>query len=377
MDGGNLEGGGQILRNSVSYSALLRKPIRIAAIRVHRSPPGLRAQHLKGIELVQELCGAELVGGAVSSEELLFRPGPLAPAGIEVCADTQTAGSITLLIQTILPVLLFQPPAQDDPDAGGVRNATTVVLKGGTNATHAPQVDYFLHVFLPVAGRMFGGDRVSATVRRRGYYPKGGGEVVLEVRPLAPGKTLDGISLTERGEVTRIRGYIYVGGVLPISMAWEMHKKVLQELKAANFTADRFPTLETDLFVCKERNAAGGGSGVVIWAETDTGCILAGSALGDRSKTSKAVAVEACAELIRHLETGGCVDEYLQDQLIILMALAEGPSRVLAGPISLHTQTAIWVAKELTGVEFSVEKVNDTTCWIQCEGIGYTCQSPY
>ncbi|KAL2650423.1 hypothetical protein R1flu_018551 [Riccia fluitans] len=370
LDGGKLEGGGQILRNCVSYSALLRKPVRIITIRAQRRPPGLRAQHLKGIELVQKLCGASVDGGVVTSETLTFLPGPLQSSVEEICADTQTAGSITLLIQTALPVLLFLPTTSDTITAGAGKT-TSVLLKGGTNATCAPQVDYFLHVFLPIAERMFGNHRVSATVLRRGYYPKGGGEVRLEVSPLQSGEKIRAIDLTERGEVTRIRGYIYVGGVLPKSMAWEMQRIVLRELKLANISKENFLKLEQDLSVCKENIASGGGSGVVLWAETDTGCILAGSAIGERGKTPVSVSVEACSELLQNLETGACVDEYLQDQLIILMALAEGKSRVLTGPISLHTQTAIWVAKEMTGVDFSVEKVDDTKFLIHCEGIGY------
>ncbi|KAL3701274.1 hypothetical protein R1sor_019296 [Riccia sorocarpa] len=323
LDGSKLEGGGQILRNCVSYSALLRKPVRVITIRAQRTPPGLRAQHLKGIELVQELCGATMDGGVVTSETLTFLPGPLQGSGNEIVADTKTAGSITLLIQTVLPVLLFLPT-----NGTGAGQATSVLLKGGTNATCAPQVDYFLRVFLPIAERMFGNGRVSATVLRRGYYPRGGGEVRLEVSPLQPGEKIRAIDLTERGELTRIRGYIYVGGVLPKSMAWAMRKVVLRELRKANISKEKFSTLEEDLYVCKEDNASGGGSGVVLWAETDKGCILAGTGIGK--------------------------------------------SQVLAGPLSLHTQTAMWVANEMTGVDFSVEKVDDTKFLIQCEGIGHS-----
>lgn len=254
---------------------------------------------------------------------------------------------------------------------------STVTLLGGTNATHAPQIDFFINVFLPVAEAMFGKDRVRVTVLKRGYYPKGGGKVRLEVTPLAPGESLKAIDLTRKGSLSRIRGYIFVGGTLPKHIAWDMHKQAVEDLRAAETVGkDRFPELERDLRVVEEDKASGGGSGLVLWAETDAGCILSGSALGERRRNAKSVAQEATSMLLESLSCEACVDEFLQDQLIIFMALALGRSRILTGPISLHTQTTMWLATELTGVTFDVEELADGRRFlIQCDGIGFASPS--
>ncbi|KAL3701282.1 hypothetical protein R1sor_019304 [Riccia sorocarpa] len=135
---------------------------------------------------------------------------------------------------------------------------------------------------------------------------------------------------------------------------------VLRELRRANISQEKFLTLEQDLYVCKETIASGGGSGVVLWVETDKGCILAGNAISARRQTPESVSVEACSELLRNVQSGACVDDYLQSQFIILTVIAEGKSRVLVGPLSSRTHKPMCVAKEMTGVDFSIEKVEDT-----------------
>ncbi|CAM6095844.1 unnamed protein product [Calypogeia fissa] len=383
LDGSRLEGGGQILRNSVAYSALLRKGVRITKIRAGRDRPGLRMQHLKGILEVGELCNGDLRGAEVSSTTLSFLPGELRPSGIDLVVDIQTAGSITLLIQTLLPVLLFQPPppssssssSSSSPNPSNSASSSsisspkpsTVTLIGGTNASNAPQIDFFILVFLPVAEKMFGKNRVRATVLQRGYYPKGGGRVLLEVTPLPPGESLKAIGMTELGTLSRIGGYVFVGGSLPQHIAWDMHKQAVQDLQLS----DRVGRLKRDLKVVVEE-ATGGGSGLVIWAQTDTGCVLAGTGLGERQKKAKGVAKEATEMLLQNLSQNVCVDEFLQDQLIIFMALAQGRSRILTGSVSLHTQTAMWVATALTGVTFDVEELDGHRFLIQCDGIGFS-----
>jgi len=107
-----------------------------------------------------------------------------------------------------------------------------------------------------------------------------------------------------------------------------------------------------------------------ILARTSTGCLLAGSALGERNKSAETVGKEAANELAKHIQEGGCVDEYLQDQLIIYMALAKGESKVLTGPLSLHTETAIFVAEQMTKAKFTVKQVSATQSLITCEGVG-------
>ncbi|KAG8811254.1 hypothetical protein FRC17_002553, partial [Serendipita sp. 399] len=133
IDGSTLEGGGQILRNAVALAALLQQPVSISNIRKGRSPPGLKAQHAAGIQLVGQISeGSHLVGAQKDSQTIIFTPG-VVKAG-RFSADPGTAGAITLLIQIALPCLLFTNSPSSE--------SSTLRLRGGTNATQAPQIDY-------------------------------------------------------------------------------------------------------------------------------------------------------------------------------------------------------------------------------------------
>ena len=322
LDGATLEGGGQLLRNSVALAALLRKPIAIDNIRAGRSQPGLKAQHAAGLQLVARICNATTEGTEKGSHALKFAPGDIAPGNYS--ADPGTAGSTTLLLQIALPCLLFA----GDP--------SRLILRGGTNATMAPQIDYTRRVFLPGALIHFASrfKDLKVHVNRRGYFPKGGGELEVDI-PASDGQPLSAITLLERGKVTSVKGYAFVAG-LPAKLAHEM-RDTAQELLG---NAEEVAGAAVDVAAVREdaSSAVGSGSGIVLWAETETGCIIGGSALGTKSKAFSTVAKEAVDELLANLKHGGCVDEYLQDQLIIFMALASGRSSVSCGPLTLHTK---------------------------------------
>lgn len=348
VDGSTLEGGGQLLRNTVALAALLRRPVSIDKIRNGRTPPGLKAQHTAGIQLVGELCGGALTGAVKGSRALALVPGALSAGSYS--ADPGTAGSTLLLLQIALPCLLFQ-------------NApSTLTLRGGTNAIQAPQVDYTTHVFLPFLRRHFGLD-VELRVARRGYFPKGGGELHVAVPPF-PGP-LPAITVLERGALVAVKGYAFVAG-LPAHLAREMQAAAVAKLVESGVDAAII-----DIAAVREdfKDAYGSGSGIVLWAETDAGCVLGGSALGSKGKASADVANTAVEELVRNINHGGCVDEYLQDQIIVFMALAAGRSSVACGPLTLHTKTAIWVAEQLTDAKFEIEEGADGRTVIHCTGI--------
>jgi RNA 3'-terminal phosphate cyclase (ATP) len=157
LDGSYLEGGGQILRITTALSVLFKKPIRITNIRAGRKNGGLKAQHLTGVELLANISKANLTGACLNSTEITFVPDVINSG--RYMADTKTAGSICLLIQNSLPVLIF------------ASETCELDLRGGTNAENAPQIDYFQSVFAPIAAK-FGID-VNLQILRRGYYPRG------------------------------------------------------------------------------------------------------------------------------------------------------------------------------------------------------------
>lgn len=347
IDGGMLEGGGQILRMALAFSVLKQKPVRVYNIRAGRSNPGLRAQHLKGVEIVRDISGGKLKGGEIGSTEITLHPGKVRCG--EYSADTGTAGSVGLLIQVALPCILF---------SNGI---TILKLKGGTNAEMAPQIDYTTEIFRPLLERF--GATFGYKILKRGYYPRGGGEVHIRVNPV---KELKTVNLVETGHVVNVWGWSFVAGTLPIKVAHLMADSAVETLRKALKNVD----IKIERYKEHPDEAVGNGSGINLVAETSTGCLLGGSALGKRELKAEQVGQKAADELLQSINAGACVDSYSQDQIILLMAIAHGKSRVKCGPVTLHTQTAIHVAQELTEAKFNIINEGPDSNIIECEGIG-------
>ncbi|XP_028668264.1 RNA 3'-terminal phosphate cyclase [Erpetoichthys calabaricus] len=354
VDGSIMEGGGQILRASAALSCIQGSSIKIEKIRAGRSTPGLRPQHLSGLELVRDLSDGRLEGAEVGSTEITLFPGKI--KGGNHVADTKTAGSVSLLLQVALPCALFA----DSP--------SVLCLKGGTNAEMAPQIDYTLSVFKPIAEKF--GVKFDCSLKMRGYYPRGGGEIIVRTNPM---KQLTPINLTERGNIVKIYGRAFVAGVLPDKLAKDM------STAAVRYIRREIKDLYINIQAVRENKdeACGNGNGIIILAESSTGCIFAGSALGKKGVYADKVGLEAAEMLLKSIRHNGCVDEFLQDQLILFMALANGTSRLRTGPLTLHTQTAIHIAEQLTKAKFTITKAvddnaNNDTHIIECQGIGLT-----
>src|SRR5262245_59125919 len=199
IDGSFGEGGGQILRTSLALSLVTGKPFRIEHIRAGRKNPGLLRQHLTAVDAAAQISHAEVTGAAIGSRELTFAPGSVVPGDYAFAVGT--AGSTTLVLQTVLPALLIA-------DA-----QSKVILEGGTHNPFAPPFDFLEKAFLPLANRM--GPRITAELERLGFYPAGGGRMSVTVEP-AP--SLSRLDLATRGEVKSRRAKAVVAN-LPLSIA--------------------------------------------------------------------------------------------------------------------------------------------------------------
>ena len=184
-----------MLRNATALAAVTGRPVRVVNIRGGRSQPGLRPQHLLGLRALAEICRGELSGAEIGSTEIALLPGDLR-AHTDWRLDVGTAGSVTLLLQSLLPALSHAPAA------------SSLTLIGGTDVPFSPPIDYVLHTLLPALRTM--GVEAEVELIRRGFYPKGGGEVHARVRPC---EALRGVAWTERARVIRARGRAYSQGL--------------------------------------------------------------------------------------------------------------------------------------------------------------------
>jgi RNA 3'-terminal phosphate cyclase (ATP) len=318
LDGSVGEGGGQILRTALSLSALTGRPFAIERIRANRKKPGLLRQHLTAVRAAAAVCGATVRGDEPGSQSLSFEPGPVAAGEYRFAIGT--AGSTTLVMQTVLPPLLT------------ATGPSRVTIEGGTHNPLAPPVDFFERSFLPFVQRM--GPRVAIRLERCGFYPAGGGRIVVEVEPAA---ALAPFELTERAPVVAKRARALVAG-LPRRIA-ERELSVVQE--ALGLAAGDVEVIEL---------GRGQGPGNVVSIELEMEHhreVFTG--FGEQGVRAEAVAAGAVDAARAYLAAGEPVGEHLADQLVIPLAMS-GRGRFRTGPASRHLTTNVEVVRRFLDV---------------------------
>jgi len=332
IDGSQKSGSGTILRLSVALAGILNEPIHIYKIRQRRPQPGLRPQHLEAVLTAARICSAETIGAKLGSRELWFKPTEI--AGGEVHAEIGTAGSIPMLLLTILPLCAF------------ARKTVRVhVVKGGTDVRHAPTINYIKHVLLPMLKRM--GLKTKLEVQKYGYYPKGMGEISLEVQPCLELKTL---RLETFGSIEEVKGISVCTFLAKRKVAQRQAKAANKILKAHGY--------EVQIDVVNDRsNPLQKGSSLVLWAKTSADALLGGDAIGELRKLSEAVGREAAENLVKEIEAEAIVDMHLADMLVPYVALAKGESAYFCRLLTEHLDTNIWLAQKILGVRFEVGRV--------------------
>lgn len=334
IDGSQKSGSGTILRLSVALASIVNQPLHIFNIREKRPQPGLRPQHLEAVLTAAKLCNAEVKGATLGSRELWFIPKKI--EGGEIHAEIGTAGSIPMLLLTVLPLCVFaETPVR------------LHVTKGGTDVRNAPTINYLKHVLLSMLNRM--GLEAVLNIEKYGYYPKGMGEITLIVQP---SKRLNPICIEEFGKVTELRGLSVCTFLADRKVAERQAKTANELLKTHGYEA-------TIQVVNDMSNPLQKGSSLVLWAKTDTGAVLGGDAIGELGKLSEIVGREAAENLLRELESKATVDVHLADMLVPYVALAQGESVYLTRKITDHLDTNIWLAQEILGVKFAVTKVGN------------------
>jgi len=352
IDGSMGEGGGQILRYSLALSAVLLKPVHIYNIRAKRSNPGLRPQHLTGVKALAEITKAEVKGASVGSKEIWFYP--KIRRGGHYRFNIGTAGSTTLVIQAILPALLYA-----DRDS-------VVEIIGGTDVPWSPPVDYIKNVFLPLLNRI--GIEAYIEVKRRGHYPRGGGHVVLKVKKLS--SKIKPINVVERGRILEIRGHshcVKLPSHIAIRQAKSAESILVRELGIK-------PKTTLEYYAPNKDPHLGPGSGIVLWAICEKS-ILGSDALGAKGKPAERVGEEAATKLIEELNTGMAFDRHMGDMLIPYASLAEGESLFGVSKLTLHTLTALMVTKIfLPELKYEIIGREGEPAKIRVKGVGLAIQ---
>jgi RNA 3'-terminal phosphate cyclase (ATP) len=324
IDGSLGEGGGQILRSSLSLSLATGKPFRIENIRANRKKPGLLRQHLTAVLAAADVGDGEVEGASLGSRALTFVPGKVRPGDYRFAIGT--AGSGTLVLQTILPALMT---------ASG---PSRIVIEGGTHNPLAPPFDFLARCFLPLIDRM--GPKVKVALHRYGFYPAGGGRFTVEI---APSPELQPLTLDERGEIVG-RRVIAVIANLPYHIA-----------RREMDTAGRLLEWEPECLFCEDTKNSVSPGNLVMVEVTSNLLTEIFTAFGSRGVTAEEVARDAAKQARAYLASSAAVDEHLADQLLLPLALA-GSGSFTARNLNLHAQTNMDVIRRFLPVRFEIQE---------------------
>lgn len=317
VDGSMGEGGGQILRSSLSLSMLSGSPLKVEKIRAGRRKPGLMRQHLTAVLAAQKVCGAKVRGAEIGSGTLLFEPGEVKAGEYHLAIGT--AGSTTLVLQTLLPALLRAP------------SSSHLVLEGGTHNPLAPPWDFLAEAFLPLLRRM--GANIEARLEKPGFYPAGGGRIVVDI---APCPRLARLELLEVGAERQATARVLIAQLsehvgrreaktICKMTGWPPERVSVEELKGSN-----------------------GPGNVILVRIVESELVEVITAFGEKGVSAENVAAEAVHLYRRHFARQVPVGEHLADQLLLPLALGEGGA-FRTGPLSRHTTTQIALLERFLG----------------------------
>jgi len=316
LDGSAGEGGGQILRSSLALSLVTGQPFYLRNVRARRPKPGLQPQHLMSVRAAARVGNADVRGDALRSSDLTFVPGTVQPGRYHF--PIGTAGATGLVLQTVyLPLAL-------------AKGASDLILEGGTHVSTSPCYHFLATTWRAYLAAM--GIHLTMKMVRPGFYPRGGGQVDVQIQPCA---AVQRLQLTERSRVTKVTGFSAVAG-LPEDIARRQARRATFRLR------------DTGLPVALREEVWSGGPGTVLAVELNTTpAPTFYFGLGARGKPAEAVADEAADQALAYWKAApGAVDEHSADQIVLPLALAPGGSTYSVSQVTLHLLTNIAVIRQ-------------------------------
>ena len=325
IDGAYGEGGGQLLRTSLSLAAITGKPLKLVNIRGRREKPGLRPQHLTAVRACASICGAKLEGVKLDATKLTFVPGTIVSGSYEF--HIGTAGAASLVLQTILPPLSM------------VNEESELLISGGTHVPWSPPYHHVAQVLTPTLKQL--GFKCETHLKGWGWYPKGGGIIQAKISPHGPLRCLN---LDERFDLREISG-ISASSRLPDHIRVRQKNRLEARLQKAGIQAQ---------IQLMDVNARNPGTLVFLLAQGKNS--LAGfSSLGARGKRAELVADETADDLFRFLESTAAFDHHLADQLLVYLAIVPGKHHFTTSEVTQHLLTNGWVIEKFLPVKFEIK----------------------
>lgn len=320
INGGHGEGGGQIIRSAIALSCITKQPIHLENIRKNRKNEGLKAQHLTAIQILQKISKADVIGAKIGSTELKFIPGNV--ENLELIEDVKTAGSISLILQVLIPVVSIS------------QKKLSLIIKGGTDVLWSPSMDYTQHVLKEAYSRM--GIEFSVEIIKRGYYPKGNGEVKLEVYP----SKIKSLTLSKR-ETNNLKLKCTFSKI-SIDVIKEKIEMIKEKISKANFNVE---------IEIKEEEAIDSGASLLIYS-IDKNSIIGIDGLFDHKKQNFDLDFEKFNNSLG-------VDESLADMLVVPASLGINKTVFQVKEITEHLETNLFVTSKITGCKYGIGKTSE------------------
>lgn len=323
IDGSYGEGGGQILRTAVAMSMVTGTEIRVTNIRANRPNPGMSHQHMMAVKAAAEMSDAEVSGLKKRSTEVTFSPGSI--TGGEYEFDIGTAGSVTLLLQALIPAVVSK------------EKKASIVVTGGTDVKWSPPYDYFDNVFLRHLRNM--DIEVTSRLIKRGHYPKGGGKIEVIIPPGEIG------SYRVEDDIKEIKGRGFVTD-LPDHIATRMKKSAEKELSG-------YPVS----IVTESYTSPSPGTGITLW--TSGSRVIGSGVLGEKGVPAEEVGTEAASSLKMSIESDADIDRWSSDQLIPYLSMTDDSGELYVTEKTGHLETNIWVVNRFAENEIELEGCED------------------
>ncbi|MDF1519077.1 MAG: RNA 3'-terminal phosphate cyclase [Brevefilum sp.] len=340
IDGAYGEGGGQVLRSSLTLSALTGKPVIIRNIRASRSKPGLRPQHLAAVNAIAKITQAHVEGNELNSSIVQLAPNKVTASDYRF--DIPTAGALSLVLQTIfLPLSI-------------AKSKSHITLTGGTHVPWSPTWDYLQICWLPMMTRL--GFCGEIQLENAGFYPRGGGRARAVISPI---ESLKPLVCLERGDLLRVEGWSGVAN-LDLSIAKRQKHQALRRL---------YDVCRTSKIKTVQVPSIGKGTFILLKAVFSSGTCACYSALGAPGKRAEVVADEAVDQLISFLVTDGCIDHYMADQILLPLSFIPVKSVFSTNIISQHLLTNVHIIQEFFPVKINVTGQLNAPGTVEVEGM--------